>query len=180
MREMLIRTPSTQLEELHRDVWRMANTYQDRGYANRTFLFRKMDSDGHIVVRGPFLPRQHSREVTEPLVGREYAYRCLVYPVKRSDYGGEAVIGPVAVPRWFRQHVSGVELLSCYPGRPQRFDRDGEHVMIGYDVHGTLRVRNIGKFRAMTAHGIGRLRAYGFGMLLLRPVHVATLRMAAA
>ena len=37
-------------------------------------------------------------------------------------------------------------------------------------IQGTLTVAEPGEFTDLVAHGVGRHRAYGYGMLLLRPV----------
>ena len=36
-------------------------------------------------------------------------------------------------------------------------------------MRGTITIVDPGKFTELVAHGIGRHRAYGYGMLLLRP-----------
>ena len=54
--------------------------------------------------------------------------------------------------------------------RRLRLRRDG-HSIEGPDAvfHGTLTIRDPARFADMLAQGIGRHRAYGYGMLLLRP-----------
>ena len=38
-------------------------------------------------------------------------------------------------------------------------------------VHGTMTVTDPAAFAQLLAHGVGRHRAYGYGMLLLRPAN---------
>ncbi len=47
---------------------------------------------------------------------------------------------------------------------------EGPHAVL----QGTLAVTDVDAFTRLVAHGIGRHRAYGYGMLLLRPPHMAT------
>ena len=42
---------------------------------------------------------------------------------------------------------------------------EGPHAL----MRGTITIVDPGKFTELVAHGIGRHRAYGYGMLLLRP-----------
>lgn len=47
---------------------------------------------------------------------------------------------------------------------------EGPHAVL----QGTLAVTDVDAFTSLIAHGIGRHRAYGYGMLLLRPPHLVT------
>jgi CRISPR system Cascade subunit CasE len=97
--------------------------------------------------------------------------------------------------QWLREHLAarsnaaaepwqdGVDLLTVQMSRYQRLDvlrrtqrtePDGTrrgHVVAGPDVvlTGKLRIRRPEAFTHLVARGIGRHRAFGFGMLLLRP-----------
>lgn len=73
---------------------------------------------------------------------------------------------------WLAERLPGAELETAALIRFQRLRvlRDG-HALEGPDatMHGTLTVTDPARFADALAAGVGRHRAYGFGMLLLRP-----------
>lgn len=172
MREMLIKTPSMTLRDLHRDVWRMVHSPKDRGDCNRTFLFRLMDDEGRVLVRGPNLPNVHSRPIQGPVKGRVYVFEATVRAVTRSKYG-EKTIRPDKVPAWLGQKLQGCTVLSCDPGRPRGFAINQKVTLSGYDIHGILRIDDAERAATMLAKGIGRSRAYGFGLIVLSAAEAA-------
>ena len=81
---------------------------------------------------------------------------------------------------WLTEHISSAAALDRRASRLVRFQRNlvarGGKSVEGPDavVHGTLTVIDGPAFARLLAHGVGRHRAYGYGMLLLnapqRPV----------
>lgn len=76
---------------------------------------------------------------------------------------------------WIEERLGSAASLDRNATHLKRFRRElvkrGGSVAEGPDaiIHGTLRVENEELFRSIIAMGIGRHRAYGYGMLLLRP-----------
>ena len=76
---------------------------------------------------------------------------------------------------WLAERLDPAATLVRSASRLVRFRRvsvaRGGHGLEGPDatIHGTLTVTDAGSFAALLARGVGRHRAYGYGMLLLRP-----------
>ena len=76
---------------------------------------------------------------------------------------------------WLQERLGGAAELEPSASRQARFRRArivrGGRVLQGPDatLHGTLAVSDASRFAALLRRGIGRHRAYGYGMLLLRP-----------
>ena len=76
---------------------------------------------------------------------------------------------------WLTERLDSTVRLDRATCRLARFRRvrvaRGNHGPEGPDatIHGTLIVSDPVSFAALLAHGVGRHRAYGYGMLLLRP-----------
>ena len=76
---------------------------------------------------------------------------------------------------WLAERLSSGARLERNASRLTRFRRvrvaRGNHGSEGPDatIHGTLTVTDPVSFAALLARGVGRHRAYGYGMLLLRP-----------
>ena len=76
---------------------------------------------------------------------------------------------------WLAERLDPVAELDRHATRIARFERvrvsRGAAGLMGPDVifHGVLELKNPERFIALLARGIGRHRAFGYGMLLLRP-----------
>ena len=76
---------------------------------------------------------------------------------------------------WLAERLGSAARLERNASRLARFRRvrvaRGTHGSEGPDatIHGTLSVTDPASFAALLARGVGRHRAYGYGMLLLRP-----------
>lgn len=88
---------------------------------------------------------------------------------------GEAVTREDACLDWLADRLAPAALLERSASELSSFRRlravRGRRHLEGPDatIHGTLTVADPAAFAAMLARGIGRHRAYGYGMLLLRP-----------
>nr|WP_321510317.1 type I-E CRISPR-associated protein Cas6/Cse3/CasE [uncultured Celeribacter sp.] len=85
---------------------------------------------------------------------------------------------------WLDARLSPVAELKRDTARLHQFQRQtvlrGGQRLDGPDaiIHGTLTLRDPKGFADLLAHGVGRHRAYGYGMLLLRPPQRRTKRQA--
>ena len=76
---------------------------------------------------------------------------------------------------WLANRFDGVAVLDRSASRLVRFRRTrvarGKRGLEGPDatVHGTICIANPNAFSALLMRGVGRHRAYGYGMMLLRP-----------
>ena len=75
---------------------------------------------------------------------------------------------------WLAERLAPAAALDCSKSRLARFRRSvvsrGNHGSEGPDatIHGTLTVVDANAFAALLSGGVGRHKAYGYGMLLLR------------
>jgi len=82
---------------------------------------------------------------------------------------------------WLDERLASAARIDRSATRVVRYQRTivdrGARALDGPDVtfHGVLTVTRPDTFTTMLAHGVGRHRAFGFGMLLLRPPHRAAL-----
>ncbi|SFY44961.1 CRISPR system Cascade subunit CasE [Paracoccus pantotrophus] len=143
------------------------------------------------------LDRMRGKPMPEPRAGQRLGFDLRFRPVRRLTEGGrvrerDAFVaeacrdhpddphGMTAAGRdreavyrdWLAERLAGAELDAAELVRFQRLRvlRDGR-ALEGPDatMHGTLTVTDPAAFSGALASGIGRHRAYGFGMLLLRP-----------
>ena len=128
--------------------------------------------------------------------GQRFAFALRARPMVRTDRNGERtrikevdcfVLSPPDSNRgdvyadWLRGHLAGAALehitLDAFRlSRVRRRDAGRTlHDQKGPEASfsGTLRVTDGAAFAATLARGVGRHRAFGFGMLLLRPVRAA-------
>ena len=144
------------------------------------------------------LDRMRAKPMPEPHTGQRLGFDLRFRPVRRLTEGGrvrerDAFVAEAcrdhpqdpqgmttagrdreAVYRdWLAERLIGAELETAKLVRFQRLRvlRNGR-ALEGPDatMHGTLTVTDPATFSTALASGIGRHRAYGFGMLLLRPV----------
>ncbi len=96
---------------------------------------------------------------------------------RQAQGGAEADPAPLTRERvyrdWFAERISGgaeLETFRISAFSMPRMVRSGKG-FIGPDLvaQGTLLVTGPDKFRSLLHEGVGRARAYGFGLLLLRP-----------
>ena len=147
------------------------------------------------------LDRLRSKEMPEPREGQRLGFDLRLRPVRRLTEGGRVRERDAFVAEAFRDHegepggmaAKGRDREAVYrdwlaerlagatleTARLARFERsrvlrDGR-ALEGPDatLHGTLSVADPAAFSALLAQGVGRHRAYGYGMLLLRPPDAA-------
>lgn len=123
-----------------------------------------------------FLHRALAAPTEEP-IDREAVYREWLTP-KLAAGGAEVAEARVhhldQTPLVRRRHRKPRQGTAEPEGRPQRLQRTagGRRIMArrpDVTFRGTLRVTDPEAFAALLARGVGRHRAFGFGMLLLRP-----------
>ena len=97
------------------------------------------------------------------------------YPTAPGGMAEEGRSREAVYLEWLAERLDGAAALAREGSRLAQFRRArvarGNHGIEGPDatIHGTLIVSNPEKFSALLARGIGRHRAYGYGMVLLRP-----------
>lgn len=169
MREMVFKTPSRTLRDLHRDVWRLAHAPADRGNGNRSFLFRPYP-DGTVLVQGPHLPARHSASAAPLAVGETRAFDLLVRAVRRRDdplrRRFERPVEPEALGDWLSARLDGMALLN-WQAEHQAFAMDDTHTLAAYRLVGRLRIVDAMAASIAISRGIGRTKGFGFGLLIL-------------
>ena len=171
MREMLIQTESESLRDIHRDVWRMAHAPEDRK-SGRTFLFSIFDEDPgeptRVLVRGALLPERHCHEIAPLANGEVYRFRGDVRAVSRGDFG-EASLPVEEIPAWLAARLEGMTVLDLRASVIRTRPMD-QNATLGYRrVAGCVRIEDAARATLVRDTGIGRGKAFGFGMLILTP-----------
>nr|WP_294548535.1 type I-E CRISPR-associated protein Cas6/Cse3/CasE [uncultured Rhodopila sp.] len=112
------------------------------------------------------------REVVDAAPPREIVYRdWLCDRIGVAAAVGDARLASLRDARLWRRGEPGESAAAKMHGRPR--PRLGRRAAMGRReavFEGTLEVRDAGAFRDLLARGVGRHRAFGFGMLLLRSV----------
>ncbi len=139
---------------------------QRLGFDLRTRPVRRLLQD----LQGPRGSMARGAEIDAYLVEALRRHPALANGMAREDRTREAVYLD-----WLQERLLGVAKIdrsSCrlaryYQARTMR----GQRGLTGPDatIHGTLAVSDPERFASVLQRGIGRHRAYGYGMLLLRP-----------
>jgi CRISPR-associated protein Cse3 family len=140
----------------------------------RSFLYGRCPIDGTVIVRSAGddrLAKISSEHHAVPRVeaGQDYEFALRATPMQQTPQGKR----PCDPERWFlRQQAGlGIELLAQYHraswtwcGKSTATDRNGFYIP---DVVflGRLHVRDANRFTQALQTGIGRHRAFGFGLL---------------
>ena len=96
------------------------------------------------------------------------------HPTDREGMASENRTREAVYLDWLAERLSGVATLDFSASKLTRFRRTrvarGERGSEGPDatIHGTLTITDPATFATLLARGVGRHRAYGYGMLLLR------------
>lgn len=96
------------------------------------------------------------------------------YPTNRDGMASENRTREAVYLDWLAERLSGSATLDFSASKLTRFRRTrvarGERGSEGPDatIHGTLTITDPTTFATLLARGVGRHRAYGYGMLLLR------------
>lgn len=180
-REMGFLNQAQSLVGLHSDVHRLM------GRKDRDWLFHWQDMGNgrqFVIIRGRGLPDGLSVPLRIPRAGVTVPFTLRVRAVRRSEWlaGGEApagcegnanrcerLIAPNDIGRWLQDHMPGLDLLDmekpdfCSHG----FGKSGLKMISGYLVRGSCRIADQSQVGDLMTTGIGRMRGYGFGMLML-------------
>lgn len=167
MRELVFKTPSRTLRDLHRDVWRLAHSPADRGQNKRSFLFRWWSDDGVVLVRGPLLPARHSTLVRPPVAGGHYRLDVLFRPVCHVA-GKERLVAHTDLGKWLTAHMAGMQLLDWKCSGALAFEMDySGRPLRAYNLKGSVRITDSEKAMESCLSGFGRSKGFGFGLPLL-------------
>ena len=160
---MLIVTPSADLRNLHRDVWRMAHHKVDR--SARTFLFA-VAGGNRVIVRGPHLPTALSRPAQPVAAGERWRFVVDVRTVKRADKK-ESLVPQTDVPAWMAARLPGFAIENLRASFPQRRPFENGKTLPYRTVAGIVRVTDVALAEQVLREGVGRSKGFGFGMLVL-------------
>lgn len=173
LRQMVVSVPSGNLTDIHRDVWDFSAGKVDKTTGKRSFLYATMPWEDRkklfVVVRGENLPEDRSIPVDEIVDGREYGFAVEFRAVRRT-FDGEQLVGDEDIESWLIEHMPGFEIKSV------DFDATGPHLLKrrrkdilipAWCARGVLRVTDKAQAMNVLRDGIGRMRGFGFGMVLL-------------
>lgn len=164
MREMLVRTPSADLRNLHRDVWRMAHHASDV-QNGRSFQFALVSEDC-VLIRGPHLPAPHSRPATTVAVGERWRFLMDVRTISRV-LDREQVVPQSAVPAWITTRLPGFAIEELRVSLPRRRTFEEGRTLPYRTLAGIVCITDAARATQVLRDGVGRSKGFGFGMLLL-------------
>lgn len=155
----------------------------------RDFLYRLLDSDfeeKRILIFSEDEPLQCNfatmeiRDVPEAFLEKDYyGFDVQINPVKRSKETGKIVPvkGREALADWFiaKSPCYGFEVLpdslSVGDTNIVQFNKDGKHVTLAKAVFtGRMKVTDRDVFKKSVKEGIGKGKAFGFGLLQVMPL----------
>ncbi|MHB8564483.1 MAG: type I-E CRISPR-associated protein Cas6/Cse3/CasE [Acidiferrobacteraceae bacterium] len=167
LREMVVRVPGDQsLRDWHRDAWRLAGSDAEKR-TGRSFLFRVIEEEGVMLLRGPALPAARSTVFPTLLEGEERSFLLCVHAVSRLPEGERTIAWPL-LREWLAPRMRGFVLHDLEGFHVTRFmERDDRGPIYGYDLSGSVQVVDAREAIATLASGIGRAKGFGFGMLVL-------------
>ena len=170
----------------HQAIW---EAFPDRDDEKRDFLFR-LDDKGrtfrlYVLSSSEPTPPGWGQWQSKPVASsflehQEYRFQLKANPTMRrcSDRRRVALYAEDRLREWMHRkaEASGFELVeeSLVVGAPvddvfRRNGKAGKHV--GVDFQGLVRVTDRNRFKQAFEKGIGSAKAFGFGMLMLQPVH---------
>jgi CRISPR system Cascade subunit CasE len=126
----------------------------------------------------------HTRDVPSSFMAHErYAFDITLNPGRRDKQSGKIVPvrGREGIEQWFRERAPKSWGFSVNPGNlqtgqmsVQTFEKEGKTITHGSaTLKGELRVVDRDRFIQSFTQGIGRGRAFGFGLLQIVPLHAA-------
>ena len=101
-----------------------------------------------------------------------YRFSILVNPCRMQDGKRVGITNESEICAWFNRHanISGFEVKKMEINHPKitKFKKGGRTISyLGVKLNGLLEVRNRNKFKNTFAKGIGKGRAFGYGLLQL-------------
>jgi len=168
----------------HQAIWR---SFPDRPEAQRDFLFR-VDRRGELFrvlllsASEPVptvLLEWQTKDVSHGFLGyAAYRFQLKANPTMRrsADKRRLAIFDEPRLQAWFERkaEAGGFAIESLSVGAPvaevfAKHGKRGKHVAVDYE--GVLRVVDRDAFAKAFQTGIGAAKGFGFGLLMLQPIH---------
>ena len=175
----LLTGPLRDLRTLHTSVWSVMRSSRSQ-HRNFLFSFAEQGNTIGIIVRSRFLPARlvnQAKPLPQARPEREIRFALRANPVIRAiDRCGktapEALLGSDNLLNWLRKQGARHGFLPCAVSYSQRCrhctSSQGQSYVINDVVfRGTLRITAPDCLQQALEHGIGRSKAFGYGMLLL-------------
>ena len=144
------------------------------------FYFRQILILSHRPPKATEYGSVSSKKINETFLNHDYyGFEVRLNPTKREKSSGKtiAVIGEEKLAEWFlgKVHNFGIEVeketLQIQKTGVQTFEKNGKEVTHGEATFlGKLRVINREAFIRSFKQGIGRAKAFGFGLLQIVPL----------
>jgi CRISPR system Cascade subunit CasE len=177
--------PLTDLQQLHRNVWQAVRSDPDQT-RNFIFAFTETPDDISIVVRSRWLPshlQPHVKPVAAVQNGNCYRFKLRANPVRRRDHQppqktARPLLNRTELQTWL-QRVGDNQGFIIEPDTlalQRRVRRCTPSCGRSFPINdvlfrGELRITDNLRFHDALETGIGRSKAFGYGMLmLLKPV----------
>ncbi len=171
---------------LHKKIY---DLFPKKDGSSRDFLYRFLDADAEekrILIFSEDAPSEcdfatlEVRDVPDAFLEKDYyGFDLQVNPVKRSKETGKIVPvkGKEALAEWFTAKAPGYGFqvlpgsLSVGDTNIVRFNKDGKPVTLAKAVFtGRMKVTDRELFRKSVKEGIGKGKAFGFGLLQVMPL----------
>lgn len=153
----------------------------------RPFLYRvDLSRQGHrVLMLSTVAPNPlpwgvwNTKPIPETFLNRRrYYFQLRTNPVRRHEREARPVLDPAEIESWIAERLgkSGMDLLAAdvSPPRAQRFKRQNgrstEMIFNMVEATGVVEIADRELFISQWPRGIGRGRAFGFGLMLLKPL----------
>ena len=168
----------------HKAIW---DSFPGRPDADRDFLFRVDRRGEHVRIlvlsADPPMPtgllKWQTKEVADGFLAHDaYRFQLKANPTMRrsSDKRRLAIFDEDRLKAWIdrKAQVGGFSMESLVVGAPVaevfvKHGKRGKHVAVEYE--GVLRVVDRDAFVETFQNGIGAAKGFGFGLLMLQPIH---------
>jgi len=145
--------------------------------------FRKVLVQSQIPPEGPETLKMSSIVIPDRFYSAEsYRFEAVLNPVRKEAATGKLlpVTGQMNVLEWFLAHAekwgfsADRNTLEAFVRSSRSFEKDGSTCRFNRVLfRGNLAVADREKFLTSCRNGIGRGKAFGFGLLQLRPIRSA-------
>lgn len=163
LREALVQLPAdfTTPNQMHKAVWAALGMPHN---SQRDFLFLDV-GEGQVLVRGSSLPPDSSLAVELPAAGEQVAFSIAVRAVKRS-VNGERLVDRTYLQAWLTERMPGFGDIDLAEAVAFKTSIKG-HPVWAWSVKGTSVVTDPDQAGEILSNGLGRSKAFGFGLLVL-------------
>ncbi|APZ42641.1 type I-E CRISPR-associated protein Cas6/Cse3/CasE [Acidihalobacter ferrooxydans] len=165
-REATIRLPgeARTTNQIHKAVWAALGVPEK---AERDFLYINI-GDGETLVRGKDLPTEHSLPVRQFVAGQRVAVLLLVRAVTRGKR--ERLVDQDQLKDWLDGRMPGFGDIAIHRADTVKSEIK-RHPVWAWHLHFDATITDAAAAEETMGRGVGRSKAFGFGMPVVVPVN---------